>query len=524
MKLDFCPNCFDKIDENNLSYELIYASDWDEKRLENETYFGKMQTRSKIISTADSVKVTTTKGDTQTQERSIIRPGMMKNFVLQLNMKFVESSKSIFDDNDQDDVEQYGEKDSLVLEKKEEPQDDDKKKIIYEELNGEYSFFVVWPQTGKKARAGHIMKAIPCCPMCKRLLPESWLIADDFCAVTLIAPTSSGKTSFLYSIIGNNMKELKKIGTLNGVNIRVSRANSQSDIEFNEIMKKADAMCRDKGKCPENSPYAAIPAIYLLVTYGEHRFILGFYDNAGELLRIYDPDKYDFLDKLKSGMFADFHLFDPKYMSSMSTYSGAGATVRRRKEDYVLEDIEHQGIYQDSLNDRIIHAEDVLNEEIEVEEKDLDLAAIMETYESIMDARLRVGAETNKCFFGIVIKSDLLEKVEDIGEKYAPLFQRGNVDLLDETERMLREDMVKKMIFEHDMLDINSNDINAYFSKFEEDYGNASWYAISALGCDAIIAGNLLGKYNPILVAEPVAQCIKKYIIDKKWINKKAED
>ena len=55
---------------------------------------------------------------------------------------------------------------------------------------------------------------------------------------------------------------------------------------------------------------------------------------------------------------------------------------------------------------------------------------------------------------------------------------------------------------------------------FRRDYGKGvSWHCISALGCDAEMADNLLGEYAPIRVEEPLMTCILNRIRDNGWMR-----
>lgn len=71
--LDFCPFDFNKIDMNNLAYELVFADEWTWERVKKETVIGK-------VPNLLSVKM-------MTDVTFIIRTGMIKD-LWRFNMLF----------------------------------------------------------------------------------------------------------------------------------------------------------------------------------------------------------------------------------------------------------------------------------------------------------------------------------------------------------------------------------------------------------------------------------------------------
>ena len=67
----------------------------------------------------------------------------------------------------------------------------------------------------------NVMTALPCCPHCHMRLPIDWEKAEDFLIVSLFAPTGSGKTTMLLSLMANKWEALRKYSSINGSQIRL---------------------------------------------------------------------------------------------------------------------------------------------------------------------------------------------------------------------------------------------------------------------------------------------------------------
>lgn len=541
--LDFCPFDFKKIDTENLAYELTFPNNWDWERVKTKTIVG--EEKLFFINENDHRRDKHFREDSTNTQIILLENGKrggkngFKIFCEFLEYKKEKMKKGSSPENGTSSSE----KESMDMENtggyrdffganasnfqaEEGFKSDGPVLLEHVKINGIDTFV---DEDGDE-----VMYAMPCCPHCHNRLPIGWDIAEDFGAVSLMAKTGGGKTTLLYSMMHNHWAAFRNPGSVNGKKIYITsahRENDPTDTYYSEMYNLAEKMCQDYGDCPDPTQKATwIPPVFLNVQYNGHTMIIGIYDNAGENLELPNPQNNTQLKMLLDKMFADIYLFDPEDMNIMLPKEKE--EIRRKNfEDCRMLDISQQGLLQKENSQREITARELLFEQQEVKEAKKKVMRGLRIYDNNHGMRQQyhcLDKMKEMYFLGVIIKCDLLENTEEIGGEpgYSVLFDRSKPDDMTDIGLMTaRSDLVEEMINKFQLLgDRNLQDFRVDYGEMEEDgtpteHNGVSWHCISALGCDAILNEKLLGKYEPIRVAEPLLTCILKRIADNGWLE-----
>ena len=404
------------------------------------------------------------------------------------------------------------------------PKKTDPYDLVYAEENseGNYEFY-----NKDKQR---VMTALPCCPHCHMRLPRGWKDAEDFCIVSLIGPTGSGKTTMLLSLMADQWKSLGKNVRISGYDMEITPANYYGYGGFSDSMaEEADKLSSDDNpECPEMTiKEKLIQPVFLNVDYKGHRMTVGIYDNAGENLAKPTTLKKDFLKAVIEKSNVDMYLFDPEDMNiELDRNQIDPKSIQEVLKACIVDSIQEQGEKQKKDGRMRVTAREVLKKAYAgSERKDSDKKekkkTTLDVYRSLKLARSesRVGKTKSEStrFLGVIIKSDLLKPMVDERE-YGTLFLNLDTDPSNRAEVDLTSDTVTDMIKEYRLFgDLSEREVDEIGSEFK----GRSWHCISALGCDAELHGALKGQYEPIRVVEPLIRCIVDRIADNGWIDEK---
>lgn len=521
--LDFCPFDFNPIDMNNLAYELVFANEWDWERVKHMTVIG---TDKKPFINENDDRRKLHYNEKSTKEHVDIKHVVLlenrdprgKNgfqHLLELIADKSETTAGLSEENIDEDVsDRYGvsaDETRLRTSEAEYRKNNSLISLRYERVDGVDTFFDEYNN--------EVMYAMPCCPHCHNRLPIGWMEAEDFGAVSLMAPSMGGKTTFLYSMMNKGWSAFRNYRFSDGRRLNITAAHwigDATDTAYASMAEESDNMCRDYGQCPPNTQKDRwIFPVFLNVQFEGHILILGIYDNAGENLVKGNPNKKTNLKMLLNKMFAEIYLFDPRDLNiSLPT---ADKKNRGEVKSEILT-IEEQGRMQREQADMIILASSVLNgNKISNEEK----FQILDVYNNMINSRMQknmLNRMQDMYFIGTLIKSDLLENVTAVAgnSKYNVLLKREIPDKTLNINQMVgRSDLIREMFKELNLLGGKSSieDLEDYYGD-----GKSIWHCISALGCDAETAGLLKGKYAPIHVADPILTCIVRRVADNGWL------
>ena len=520
--LNFCPFEFKDIDMNNLAYELVFPNTWNWEKVKEGTVIG--TEKLAFINENDTRRNKHFKEDTTVHHVILLetkKKGGKNGFqrlldLIENNNRSVSAPEFSKTQINEDLSDKYGLDEPLKQEDLDDDEYDQNEILMLEhkKIHGIDAFVDEDDDV--------VMYAMPCCPKCHNRLPIGWDVAEDFAAVSLMAPTGGGKTTFLYSMMNKNWSVFKQFRSINDKQLSITSAHREydrTDTTYYQMTEAAKAMCQDYGTCPPNTdPGHWIPPVFLNVQFDGHTMIIGIYDNSGENLIAPDLITNTQLSMLLDKMFADIYLFDPADMN-ITLPQKKDAEVRKQLDNCFVLDIEKQGSYQIGHAEMPIQAKDLLFERTS-KASSFKNSRLLEVYDnnySIRQQNHYLDAMKGMYFHGVVIKSDLLENVKEIASNsaYRMLFDRGNTqDILDVNMMSDRSDLVEDMI----------EDLQLFKGKnlkdFRRDYGKGvSWHCISALGCDAEMADNLLGEYAPIRVEEPLMTCILNRIRDNGWMR-----
>lgn len=516
--LTFCPYEFKEIDMNNLAYELVFPKNWNWEDVKEQTVVGTK--KLPFISENDQRRA---KHFKENEENHIIlletkKKGgkngltLLKELIVYFNAKMESQMQEDEIEGIEFDASDFGGEEETKL-------------LYWKVIDGIDTFLDKDDDV--------VMWAMPCCPKCHNRLPIGWNDAEDFAAVSLMAPSGGGKTTFLYSMMQNNWDAFQSVQNRQMGRISITaahRMNDKKDVSYAEMKANAEEMCKDGGKCPERTDKEHwIPPVFLNVQYNNHVLILGIYDNAGEHLRNMDVMENENLAMLLKNMFAEIFLFDPKHLNialSQSNPTGTGLP------GFQILSLEEQGNYQKANESKVISAQEILAPiafPVGVTGNVTDAMEVYHNHKASLQQNKSIGGlrRLKEMYFcGVLIKSDLLEETDEIQSsgEYQQLFQRENSeDIWDLDSMEVRGELVEDMIRDLKLFgNINMNDFKVDFGELD-DKGNktgkkaVSWHCISALGCATDDDNCLKGEYNPIRVAEPLVTCIIKRLIDNEW-------
>lgn len=377
-----------------------------------------------------------------------------------------------------------------------------------------------------------LMYAYPCCPYCHNRLPLGWLNAEDFAPIALMAPSGSGKTSLLYSMMNGNWSAIStylQVNVPKGVgNLTISSCHAcdAKDEPYVSMMEAAGKMCQDKGQCPDNTDREhGIPPVFLRVAYfgadkHKHIMIVGFYDNSGENLKIMNSRGRVNLEFLQRRMSAEMYLFEPKDLNIALKTTQATVVKPSLSSCYVVK-LEEQGDYQVKTPGPFLAGDLLKQKVVPTKTEQTNIFSVYNSHKNAMgDTQDRLK---KRQFIGILSKCDLIEQLKGIDKQsdYKMLFDRGVPrDLLDLNAHAMRSGLVAQMILKEQLM------TEAAFSVFGQEYGSRSWHCVSALGCDTEsqkenpedkTGGKLKGTYAPIGIAYPLMDCILKRILQNGW-------
>lgn len=503
MAIPFCPYDNHTFDFRNLAYELTFPKGWDWKRVKEKTGLGHItKLKENDIRRADRFGTDNTNNLIILQEcsQNDFNNGGKNGiaFLLEEIIRKKEVQGKIANENSEDDEE--GKSNKIVLD-------------FTWGNDGIYTFF-------DESTRVEVMYAYPCCPYCHHRLPVGWLQAEDFIAISLMARTGGGKTTFLYSMMHQNWRAFQNIENNELGRIHIKPAHRVTDFRetaYAEMKEKSEKMCKKGGTCPNNTDTEKwIYPVFLQVEYNGHILIVGIYDNAGENLQNLNPQQNTNLKLLfQNTLYAHLFLFDPANLNVELPLEDIHSK-ELPMNNYKILTIEEQAKCQQENSGNRINAS-VLLEHLEQEKnemenhrqnaiedniyKELEVYTQYELLENLENLR-------NMRFYGVIVKSDLLEQTK-IGNdnKYRSLFERRRTRTMWSADEMaVRNNVVKEMISEYQLF---GEETETILENFENKFGtdHVKWQCISALGCktkDKVLEND----YRPIRVEEPIVTCI----------------
>ncbi len=487
-KMNVCPYCFQKMNKEDLAYELVFFKGFDITSLDETVLYGE-----KIIRKGADKGLSRRFGDESSHfllysSHTDKKGNGLKRLIKMIEEKNAETRAERASQNDDDDDD-----------------DDDSRIMLAYEENRDVSEYIFAYATESGRGPDRIMKAVPCCPHCHARLPKGWFEADDFCPVAFVAPSGGGKTVILLSMLA---KELYNLGIAQKELCFFPVQDQYSDSRYGEFYKVADYMI-DEGTCPINTDISHyIAPVFLGVKYKEHSMIIGLYDCSGEGL--VEMNDMDLRTAYIPQMFGYIYLIEPKQMNIV-------LPDKNEKIKKTLMTLEEQGTFQlDNTGNRKSGEE--LLQGTAVVKKPRYINQTFQLYNRLINYLNTSGRLEKQHIAYSVVKCDLLEELEEFKQL---LYEGENVDSFDVDWINTREEVIK-VIFERYILGRDYSIAN-----LEREWDSSSWHLISALGCDPYEDVNEKGEpimrfdpldYRPIRVAEPLITCIRKKLSENEWL------
>lgn len=413
------------------------------------------------------------------------------------------------------------------------------KKLEYEKTEDGYYVFS-YVATGD-TDGEMLMWAYPCCPSCHGRLPKGWFSADAFCPIDFMGGTGSGKTTLLLSLIANDWSSLKKSKGKEWKIIPAHEKSKGDDFWYTNYVEMAENMTKKTSQrqvcyCPGNTQTEKwVSPVFLRATYKGKKIIVGLYDNSGETHQNYTTRDAKVL--VLSNMFAHIYLIEPSQMQ-VSLPKKKTSEKKETVSEVTIMSIEEQGKFQEEHYGEVIFAETLLQENVaktQRVQKETDAFNILFGYQDFMDeiGKTEKMAEQHVCL--TIIKSDLLEKVDEIknSDFASVLFANttcGNVLENQAAREYLLEELFDEFVF-------TGEEQKDLLNEFE----SSSYHLVSALGCDtdlqevyvdvaSLESGKrvvnkksigekavLLGDFAPLRVAEPIMTCLQAFVEKNEW-------
>ena len=505
--MNICPFKFETFDENNLSYEIQFLSEYKveylEKTIIKDCYqeFLKKETDDRQ---ADKLRGNKT---AEGNSRYLLKAGGAgQRNQMEVLLETVEKERTAY-------LARYERSRQRLLNNPDMPGDVDGKQISHstgnedkELLDMEITEKPAGSKTYSIAVDGiEVMKAYPCCPRCNTMLPLEWFRAEDFCGISMLALVHGGKSTMSLSIIGNNFERLRTPG--DGIVFSPAQKKS-TDVFYRETCRDAERMIREKVYPIGTEPVYVHP-IFVNMDYKGHRMVIGLYDVSGETMM--EADSMNSLVSHLKHMSAHIYLIDPKDMKiTLEDTKSNGEEIR----DCKVLDIEAQGELQRNSRGKTVAASSLVRTKKHTQTKKRNTGPFSLFYKivDLLDESGEIGEiRTRQHMAFSVIKSDLLEAAPEIHElpHHDLLFERPECwELWDEDRNLMRVDVVRK-VFDKCVMD------RAMMDRLAAHFGTVSWHCVSATGCAG--EGKLEGDYDPIRVEEPLIECIKAKIKKNKW-------
>lgn len=507
--LDFCPYEADiikkeflKIDYENLAYELIFMVGHSYEEL-GETVLGN---QLEFIRTGEDERLKKFYGETAEHYMLWEAYKGRKNGMEQLKETIERANKTVLEQVNEQMSYDTASYDSALI---------NNNKMLACQMDtdtGNYIISIVSDE-GKV----EIAKAVPCCPNCHKRLPTGWIKAEDFCPVSLLGRTQGGKTTLKLSLLANDMEAFDMLGT----EWFVSEAHENMQGVDEQYTRFAGAACQmvTGGACigPTQTGKKVAP-LFLMVEYKRHKFIVGLYDNSGEVLATMNTNDARLI--LLTNMYAHIYLIEPEHLR---IHLAQKKGKRKKSAQCQMMTLEEQGQFQEEHQGSVVYARDLLkmeeNEEEKVQKGENPLL-MLKNYEKLLGKMNKRGRLKEQHLCTTLIKCDVLEHVSEIQNLNHSelLFQH---ELADDSEnaQIIREKLVKEILNTYAFTQQPENFL-------ENKMRSVSYHCISALGCDTheeTVDGKtidrLSGPYAPIRAAEPLIACLRKKVIENGWFN-----
>lgn len=391
--------------------------------------------------------------------------------------------------------------------------------------DGTYRF---WLQNVYGDTTAAIMYALPCCPSCYHVLPKGWFNPEykKFMAVGMLGAPKTGKTTLLYSMIADNFKKISEAPQWTFSH----SGESAEEPVFYKMLQDADTMCNDYGSCPlrTDEKHWTEP-VFIEVEHGEsgNKFFLGIYDASGENQN-YGSGQHT--QQIHGCFDAIINLLQPE---SLSCYY-APEPEEAREEPLVntqdleahLNDIAAQGALQRDAGETHVSLLDLVQRQ-PVHPGNNNLDSPFKFLHSYM-LRVRDAAKKQYIAFTLV-KCDKLrsgldhpDEAKRIDESIRNMIPLDQIDL--QISFLNRDNRAESNEIIRELMTMYMTDGERYIRTFERKFqAGCSYHCVSALGCDTTpVEGEknqLVGKYKPICVAEPLLACLEAWYDKQVWGN-----
>lgn len=363
----------------------------------------------------------------------------------------------------------------------------------------------------------------PCCPVCRTLLPDNWFsdIVKEYIPIVLIGEKSSGKTTYMSSLLGREFLDLLR--GFGSIQWSAYSAIEEEEIRFKiqEIRYGNLKRLLEEGKYPEPTTMVMPPVCINIsknINGTCNQIIVAVFDCDGELFtRNVTREELKFLLNMQ----AYIYLVEPKQMSELD-YRFMDENSEFTPD--LIKPIDEQGtIQKDNIGNRI-SASDIIQNAYK-KEKPEDPVEMLIKIKRILSNR---GSCLKHIAYTIVKSDELLkypEKIEQITGIKDILNQNGSCSVLESEYFEPIDDIIKeffeKIVFSPDVTKFN-------MSSFQDFGGNdvsKSWHCVSVAKDIPIGERRNNGKvckFDPVRIVEPFVRCLMPKMKEMGWIDEDA--
>lgn len=354
----------------------------------------------------------------------------------------------------------------------------------------------------------------PCCPRCYTILPENWFRAADFYPISLLAPSTGGKTTLMCSWMINNFEifnRLEKMG--DGYTVLAGFDRPSLKFKLQSYMEEEAKDLYSTGAYPAGTDRNRIPPLYMEIRNGQGEILLvGIYDCAGEMLKgVLEANANPVVTAFLSHMSAFVYLVEADRMAGIRSVKNGEEVFPVEETEWKILPLEEQGEKQAEAGSMSVSAEEMLENAHGVTPNPWEI------YDAINALLIREGVKKKKHMAYSIIKSDELKGLPEVKEvpNSDILFREAGVNEKLNQDYILQANMIARDIFRTLVVEGDSEaEKERQTEALENGFHSVSWHCVCAAMKQK--PGRTY-RYKSIRRADPLIGCLLPKLEELGW-------
>ena len=362
----------------------------------------------------------------------------------------------------------------------------------------------------------------PCCPVCRTLLPDNWFsdAVQAYVPIALIGEKSSGKTTYMSSLLEKNTYKRLSMGLGRGMRARNAIVDDINRFKIQAI-RYENLERLENGQYP-NPTDTVMPPVFINISKNcdgkDSQMIVGIFDCPGELFDL----KHHISDaelKVLCNMQSYIYFVEPKQMSELG-YRFINEDIEFTPD--LIKPIEEQGIIQGQNIGKSINASDII-QNVSTKEKPTNVTDML----LHLEGRLYGHDICLKHIAYTMVKSDVLldndykPKVEQIKDMEKILKPDEIANVLDQSHLNSIDDIVKEFFQKVVLSRENTEENMDTFKDMGGSNVSKSWHCISVAKHipKNERVDNKVCEFAPVRIVEPFVRCLIPKMTELGWID-----